>query len=111
MPQDHLSKSIIMSIANVLGYVAGVCTTFSGLPQIIHCYRSKSTKDLSFISLGMTETGVVLWAVYGGLHKDGPIILWNVVSFILCTTLISMKVIYERHRTEELQRLQLTSSA
>lgn len=82
---------------SALGYIAGFCTTFSGIPQIVRCFRTKSAKDLSYASLFMTDTGVLLWAIYGGIEKDVPLILWNTLSGILASTLIVMKYRFEKN--------------
>lgn len=83
-------------IPETIGYIAGLCTTFSAIPQIIKCYKSKSAKDLSYITLGMVETGLLLWITYGALDKNYPIVVWNVVSTAINTTLIVMKSRYDK---------------
>lgn len=103
------------SYQQTIGYLAGVCTTFSAVPQIIKCYRTKSTQDLSYVTLGMVEAGVILWTVYGAVDKDYPIILWNVVSVVINTTLIAMKIRYDKlskaANPTELQQLRITEDS
>jgi MtN3 and saliva related transmembrane protein len=88
-------------ISQIVGYIAGLCTTFSAVPQIIKCYKAKSTQDLSYLTLGMVETGVISWTVYGVLNKDYPIILWNVVSVVINTMLLALKIKYDGWRDKQ----------
>lgn len=89
-------------MSQIVGYIAGVCTTFSAIPQIVKCYKTRSTQDLSYLTLGMVETGVITWSVYGALTKDYPIIMWNVVSVIINTMLIALKMKCDGMRNKEL---------
>lgn len=87
----------MINVSDSIGYIAGVCTTFGSIPQIIKCYQTKSTKDLSYITLGMFESGVILWTVYGALNKYYPIIIWNIISTMINTTLIFIKIKYDKN--------------
>lgn len=80
----------------ILGYVAGVFTTFGSLPQIIQAVRTRSTKDLSYTSLIIIDVGVTLWAIYGLLVDDLPLVVWDTITFSLYTFLIGIKYYYER---------------
>lgn len=91
----------MLPLLNIIGYSAGVFTTFGALPQIIRALKTKSTKDLSYTSLIIIDIGVVLWAVYGVLLKDGPLIVWDTIAFILYTTLIILKFRYDRRQSLE----------
>lgn len=95
-------------MTEAVGYVAGICTTFSAVPQIVKCYKSKSAADLSYLTLGLVETGLILWATYGILDKNYPIIVWNAVSILINTTLVAMKIRYDRS-TENNKSFQLSS--
>lgn len=84
-----------MGLEIVIGLIAGTITTASFLPQVIKIWKTKSTKDLSlgmfiFISLGMG-----LWIVYGLLVNSLPVIVANLVSLVLCLTIIAFKIKYK----------------
>ena len=83
------------ALLNIVGYVAGVCTTFGSVPQIVRAFRTKSTKDLSYTSLWVIDAGAVMWTVYGILLKNGPLILWDAITVALYTSLIAMKYKYD----------------
>jgi MtN3 and saliva related transmembrane protein len=81
-----------MSIVSFLGLLAASLTTISFLPQVLKTWKSRSAKDLS---LGMFLTftlGVALWLVYGVMINDLPVILANVVTLLLASTLLFFKL-------------------
>jgi MtN3 and saliva related transmembrane protein len=54
-----------MDWVNVIGYIAGVCTTTAFLPQAINIVKTKHTKDLSLGMYSILTSGVALCCVYG----------------------------------------------
>jgi MtN3 and saliva related transmembrane protein len=81
-----------MSIVSFLGLLAASLTTISFLPQVLKTWKSRSAKVLS---LGMFLTftlGVALWLVYGVMINDLPVILANVVTLLLASTLLFFKL-------------------
>lgn len=83
-----------MEYVTVIGSIAGTLTTISFLPQVIKTWRTKSAKDLSLIMLLVLATGVFMWFVYGICNNDMPVIIANLVTFILASMIISMKFKY-----------------
>ena len=77
-----------------LGLTAGVLTTLSFLPQVIKAWKSRSTRDISLGMFAVFCTGVFLWVVYGFLVGDVPVIVANVVTFILAGTILGLKLTY-----------------
>jgi MtN3 and saliva related transmembrane protein len=60
-----------------LGYAAGVITVASFLPQVVRAWRTRRTRDLSFVSLALLMTAGALWIVYGALSRDWPVVATN----------------------------------
>ena len=60
-----------------IGYAAGVITVASFLPQVVRAWRTRRTRDLSFISLALLMTAGALWIVYGALSRDWPVVATN----------------------------------
>jgi len=48
-----------------IGLVAGTLTTSAFVPQVIHVWRTRSTRDLSLGMFVMFCIGVSLWLIYG----------------------------------------------
>lgn len=84
-----------MDIFTIVGLAAATCTTFSFLPQAVKVIRTKQTKDLSLVMYSVFTLGVFLWLVYGILVKDAPLIIANVITFILAATILIMKIRYK----------------
>lgn len=76
----------------VLGYIAGLFTMISFLPQVVKTWRTKKTKDISLPTYVILTAGILLWFLYGILIKDGAIILTNSVIFISTLTILILKI-------------------
>lgn len=84
-----------MDLIQVIGIVAGICTTIAFLPQVIKTWKSKSAKDLSLGMFSIFCLGVSLWLAYGVLIRDLPIILANGFTLILAGSLLYFKLVYK----------------
>ncbi|HWR36566.1 MAG TPA: SemiSWEET transporter [Clostridia bacterium] len=82
----------------IVGFLAGTLTTVAFMPQVLHTFRSKSVKDLSYAMLISFSVGVVLWVIYGIYLNSWPMIIANGVTFVFQVPLIFMKVRYSRHQ-------------
>jgi MtN3 and saliva related transmembrane protein len=78
----------------LVGYIAGTFTTLSFVPQVIRAWKLKETRDLSPAMLLLFALGVLLWTLYGVWTGSMPIIIANVVTFVLILILLGMKVKY-----------------
>lgn len=85
---------------DVLGLLAGVCTTTAVLPQIKKAWKTKKVDDVSPGMFIVLVIGVFLWVVYGILQNDLPIIATNGVSLALNSLMLYLMVRY-RHKEEE----------
>ncbi|MDI1246166.1 MAG: SemiSWEET transporter [Rhodoferax sp.] len=83
-----------MNLTDLIGTVAAILTTISFLPQALHTFR---TKDVRGISLGMYSAftlGVAMWLVYGLLLGAWPVVIANVITLALASTILVMKLRY-----------------
>jgi MtN3 and saliva related transmembrane protein len=78
----------------VLGLVAGSFTTAAYVPQVIRTWRIKSANDLSLAMISLNSTGIFLWLIYGLYTRSLPIIVANLVTFILTTTVLILAIKY-----------------
>lgn len=62
---------------HLLGYVAGVLTVGSFLPQVLRAWRTRQTRDLSFAMFALLIVSGSLWIVYGVINADWPVIATN----------------------------------
>ena len=84
-----------MDSINLIGTIAAACTTMAFFPQVIKAFRTKHAKDLSLPMYIIFSFGVISWIIYGFLTRSMPIIIANIVTFILCIFILSMKVKYK----------------
>ena len=78
------------------GYFAAVLTTLAFLPQLIKTLKTKKAEDVSLITLIMFLTGVLSWIIYGYKISSTPILLANVVTFILNFLILTFKIFYAK---------------
>jgi MtN3 and saliva related transmembrane protein len=81
-----------MNTVSLLGLIAGSFTTIAFLPQVIKTWKSKSAKDLSLGMFSIFTLGVAMWLAYGILINDLPVIMANVVTLVLASTLLFFKL-------------------
>jgi MtN3 and saliva related transmembrane protein len=84
------------NLTTTLGLVAGVLTTIAYLPQLIKTWRSKSADDLSWSMLIILCAGIILWLVYGFSVHDIPIVAANIVTFVLASIILVLKIRYKQ---------------
>jgi len=85
-----------MSLVNLIGSVAAVCTTVAFVPQILKI-RRQGGADLSYPMLLLYLTGIVLWLVYGLLLHAAAVIWANAATTVLVGIAILLKATYRRH--------------
>jgi MtN3 and saliva related transmembrane protein len=81
-----------------LGFVAGVITTISFVPQVVRTYRNKSGRDISLWMMLLFALGITLWLIYGLLLMSLPIILANAVTLVLVMAILVLKLYYARNQ-------------
>jgi MtN3 and saliva related transmembrane protein len=75
-----------------IGIIAGTLTTIAFLPQVIQVLKTKSTDDISLVMYVVFITGVAFWLLYGILLGAWPVIIANIVTFILALIVLVMKL-------------------
>lgn len=81
-----------MSISlDFLGYVAGVLTTASFVPQAVAAYRARSLEAISFVGILTLTVGNVLWLSYGVVINSWPVIAANSATVLLCGAIFARK--------------------
>jgi MtN3 and saliva related transmembrane protein len=76
----------------LVGLLAGTLTTIAFFPQLAKTWKSKSARDMSMGMLVTFCTGVFLWLIYGLLIHSLPVILANVVTFLLAGAILALKI-------------------
>jgi MtN3 and saliva related transmembrane protein len=77
-----------------IGLLAGMLTTLSFVPQVLHVYRTRSVHDISLAMYITFCSGICLWVAYGICLGDKALILWNVVTLILSLSVLVMRIMW-----------------
>ena len=77
-----------------VGDVAAICTTFCWVPQALKIIREKRTEGISLVTQCVYTLGIALWAAYGLLLNDRPILYANIVTLIFSMAILILKLRY-----------------
>ena len=81
-----------MSLTEILGFLAAVCTTASFVPQVWQILKTRDTRALSLMMYLLFTVGVVLWLVYGIMIGSIPVIAANSITLVLALVILICKV-------------------
>ena len=79
-----------------LGLLAAFCTTVCWVPQAGKILREKRTEGISLITQSIFTFGVALWATYGILLDNWPLLLANVTTLVLSVAILMLKLRFNR---------------
>lgn len=77
-----------------VGGVAAACTTFCWLPQAVKIIREKRTEGVSLLTQSVFTLGTALWATYGVLLNNRPVLYANGVTLVLAVAILILKLRY-----------------
>jgi uncharacterized protein with PQ loop repeat len=66
--------------SDVVGFVAGLGTTFAALPDLIGMLKRRSSKGMNPRMAAIMGSFQILWVWYGLLIISQPVVLWNLVA-------------------------------
>lgn len=78
--------------ADIIGYLGGIFSSVSFLPQVMRIWKTKSAHDLSMATLLLLATNVSLWLSYGIFIGSVPLWLTNAIVLVMVLTMIGFKV-------------------
>ncbi len=77
-----------------VGSLAAVCTTFCWLPQAVKIIREKRTDGVSLLTQSVFTFGIALWAAYGLLLNNRPLLYANAVTLVFSLAILILKLRY-----------------
>jgi MtN3 and saliva related transmembrane protein len=86
-------------ITELIGLLAGICTTLSLVPQLHRIWKAKRAHDLSLAMFFVFGVGVALWLLYGIGIRSFAVITTNSMSLVLVIAIFSLAVHYENRTT------------
>ena len=79
----------------ILGAVAGFCTTFAFVPKLVKIYK-QGGRDLSYGMLSLYLCAVFMWLAYGLLIHAQAVAITNAATAILIAAATLLKAWKER---------------
>ncbi len=77
-----------------VGGIAAACTTLCWLPQAVKIIREKRTEGVSLLTQSVFTLGTALWATYGVLLNNRPVLYANGVTLVLAVAILILKLRY-----------------
>ena len=75
-----------------LGMVAGLCTSFSFVPQVLKAWRNGDTEAISKRMYLASLAAYGLWIVHGFMIVSTPVMLFNGLNLIFAGTVLGLKL-------------------
>ncbi len=69
--------------SEVVGFLAGLGTTFAALPDLLAMLKRRSSAGMNPRMAGIMCVFQFAWVYYGLLIASRPVILWNVVAILI----------------------------
>jgi MtN3 and saliva related transmembrane protein len=66
--------------SEVVGFIAGLGTTFAALPDLIAMLKRRSSKGMNPRMAAIMGAFQIVWVYYGLLIGSRPVILWNLIA-------------------------------
>jgi len=83
-------------LIDFFGYGSGVLVGVTLLPQVIKVFKTKSTKDLSYIFLGLSLLAAAFKFIYGILINQLPIVVTAPIIGVKTIVIIIAKCIFDK---------------
>ncbi len=74
------------------GYLAAAMTSLAFVPQALKTIRTRDTRSISLGMYVVFTIGIAFWLVYGIAMNPMPMILSNIVTFLLSATILGLKI-------------------
>jgi MtN3 and saliva related transmembrane protein len=69
--------------SEIVGFVAGLGTTFAVLPDLLAMLKRRSTAGMNPRMAAILGVFQILWIYYGLLIASRPVIAWNVIAVLI----------------------------
>lgn len=86
---------------DALAGIAGGLTTAALIPQVVYVYRTKSVRDLSFLSYAVSTSGMALYCFYSGINSLWTLFFGNFLTTILLCAILFAKIYYGVMKKDE----------
>jgi MtN3 and saliva related transmembrane protein len=91
----------IETAAAILGWLGNILVCMLNLPQMIQTVKTRSTKDLNIWTYIILTVVLLSLFVYGILIGEYPIIIGNIISFVIMSPILVLKATEKRRERED----------
>jgi MtN3 and saliva related transmembrane protein len=92
--------------SEIVGFLAGLGTTFAALPDLISMLRRRSSAGMNPRMAAIIGVFQIAWIYYGLLILSRPIIAWNAIGVVI--NLLSVSAFFHFSRKHSRHRAGLT---
>ena len=85
---------------DIFGYLAAFLTTAAFLPQLIKTLNTRKAEDVSLTTLIMFIVGLISWIIYGYKISSQPILIANLITFVLNLLILISKIYFQKVEKE-----------
>ena len=89
-----------LPLQEIIGYVAGICTAISFLPQTIRTIKTQDVSGLSLLSYVIYAIGLLSWIIYGAYLNSMQMMIFNTPAFIFALIIIG-EIVCNRYGAKE----------
>jgi len=79
----------------ILGLVAGACTSLAAVPQLVKTWKTKEVENISLKMFLLYVVGMSMWLTYGIIKSDLPIIITNAIALTFHALMLFFKLKYK----------------
>jgi MtN3 and saliva related transmembrane protein len=84
-----------LELQDYVGFIGGVFSSISFLPQVIKLWKTRSAKDLSMMTLLFLIVNVCTWLTYGVLIHAWPLIVTNAIVLSMVLLMVYFKLTFK----------------
>lgn len=84
-----------LEFVTAIGLIAAALTTGAFVPQVIKIWKTRKTNDISLAMFIAFSAGIFMWLVYGLMINSAPVIIANLVTFVLAIVILLFKLKYK----------------
>ena len=95
--------------SQVFGWTSGVLCFALLIPQLVHIWKYKSAKDLSYWFLALNQVCSCCFVIYALIISSLPILVSDGLIIVINTSLIISKVILDKRLKEKTSIQDITS--
>lgn len=75
-----------------MGYMAAILTTAAFVPQAARTIRTRDTSGISLSMYVIFTIGIACWFGYGIYLSSWPMIVSNLITFVLAAVILTLKM-------------------